>query len=345
MHASSFEAHDCLSGRAGTIAASQLCYCHVVACVDETYLSRKAISHGAAFANALGAELILIHVLETKQESRIPPDPVEWDLRCRQAQVHVEELIQGWAGDVERIQARVMEGRVTDRICSWLRDHLDDLTVLCTYGNNGATTGDLGSKTRRIIDCAPGSILLVPAWVEDAHMAHYRRMVVPLDGSSRAERALPVALRLAEAQNAELLLVHAVPEPELTETGPLEAEGVELQGRLLRRNERVGRDYLDHIRAAIAGRDVRVRTLIVRGGDTRHLISRAITDESADLAVIASHGHSGHADTSTGSVAAHLIAHTRVPLLIVRDPSAVPKLSRRGAQRGASRRLRGRAAA
>ncbi|RME69116.1 MAG: hypothetical protein D6782_00210, partial [Alphaproteobacteria bacterium] len=40
----------------------------------------------------------------------------------------------------------------------------------------------------------------------------------------------------------------------------------------------------------------------MHGGDPRHLLVRALSDERADLMVLASHGHSGHLDVGTGSV-------------------------------------------
>jgi K+-sensing histidine kinase KdpD len=54
--------------------------------------------------------------------------------------------------------------------------------------------------------------------------APYRRVVVPLDGSRWAESVLPLAVRLAKASEAELLLVHVVPTPEMIEARPLEVE-------------------------------------------------------------------------------------------------------------------------
>ena len=39
----------------------------------------------------------------------------------------------------------------------------------------------------------------------------FRRILVPLDGSARAERALPMAARLAQASGGLLFLVRVVP--------------------------------------------------------------------------------------------------------------------------------------
>ena len=220
---------------------------------------------------------------------------------------------------MQGIHTQVFEGRAADQICIWAQAHQVDLMVLCSHGEGNATKWDLGNTARRIVERARGSVLLVPAHVEESPIVRYRRLLVPLDGSSRAESAILIAVRLAEAQKAELLLVHVVPEPELTEIGPLEPEDIELRKRLVRRNQRVAQEYLDRIRARLVDKGVPIRTLILQGGDVRHTLARAIVDEAADLAVVASHGRSGHIDTAAGNVTAYLIGHTPIPLLVVRS--------------------------
>src|SRR3546814_8945346 len=55
----------------------------------------------------------------------------------------------------------------------------------------------------------------------------YQRILVPLDGSRWAESVLPLAARIARAANAEILLAHVVPAPEMIEARPLEMEDKE----------------------------------------------------------------------------------------------------------------------
>ena len=301
------------------VDATQRRYRRVCAFVDATPRAPTVIQHGITIANALNAELSLVHMLEAGPTGGPPADPVEWNLRRREAHAHVEKLAQEGGKRTTAIQTQVVEGLAANQVCTWTQDHHIDLTVLSTHGPNDAAEWDIGQTARQIIDHAPGSILLVPASIEDGCEVHYQRLLVPLDGSSRAESALPMAVRVAQAEHAELLLVHAVPEPELTAIGPVELEDVELRARLMHRNEQVAKDYLDQICARIADKGVSVRTMMLRGGDARRLLFRAIDDKAADLVVLASHGRSGHVDVAIGSVAAYLIAHAHVPLLIIRS--------------------------
>lgn len=304
--------------REGTARKALRCN-HVVIAIDDSHNSQKAIPYGIAVANALGAGVVLLRILEPSERNGKLTDPVEWQLLRQQARSQIETLAGQQTREIEYIETEVQEGRPSDQICRWARDHNVSLTVVCSQGGGRANAQELGRTARCVIEHAQGSVLLVPASVAERDAVHYRRIFVPLDGSSRAESALPVALRLAEAQPAEIFLIHAVPEPELTEVGPLEAEDIELRARLLRRNERVARSYLDRVRARITGRGVPVQILLLCGGDARYLLMRAFIDQRADLVVMASHGHGGHVDIPLGGVASHMIAQIPMPLLLIRD--------------------------
>src|ERR1035437_563336 len=293
----------------------------IAACVDTSVMGRKVIAHATAVAKALGAELTLIHVLETRSVGEIPPDPVEWEIRRREAWNSVERIV-GERDYSVKAQVQVIEGQPAEQIGLWARDHNVDLTVLCTHGENHSTGGDLGNTVRKVLDHATGSLLLVPYSVADTDVVHYRRILVPLDGSSRAESAVPLAVRLAQAHQGEVVLLHVVPVPELTEVGPLEAEALDLRERLVRRNERVAHEYLDRIRGHVADQGIAVRGLVLRDGDVRRRLARSVVDEAADLVVLSSHGRSGHADVPHGSIAAYQMAHSTTPLLIVRHRPA-----------------------
>ena len=182
---------------------------------------------------------------------------------------------------------------------------------------------------RTLLDQMPGSVLIVHAPVAiHTSVGRYRRLLVPVDGSSRAESAVPLAARIAASAAAELLVAHVVPAPGLTEIGPPDAEDIDLQDRITRRNERVAMAYLDRLRARLATIGSPPRTIVVRDGDVRTSLERLVEDESVDLVVLSSHGHTGRAGVPYGSVTADLVLHSSVPLLIVR-----PRTTRTHTQR------------
>jgi len=299
----------------------------IAACLDGSEMGECVLPHARAMASALGGPLTLLRVLEGSPGAsggeRL--DPVEWEILRREARDYLERLAERGRRDGSADIA-VVEGQAAEEISFWVRNHGVALTVLSSHGNGGKTLWSLASTARKLIDAGPGSFVLVPSLGGPRDgVARYRRLLVPLDGSALAESVVPFALRLAETHRAELLLAHVVPALELTQFGPPDAEDLELRERLMRRNERVGGQYLDRLRAQIASADVELRSLVLRGGDARSRLAGVITEEEIDLVVLSARGHTSRLDAALGSVTSYLVAHAGVPLLIVRRYAAASR--------------------
>lgn len=289
----------------------------VLACLDASASMRRLIPHAMAVAEALKAPLTLLHVLDLPPRSDGLPDPVEWDIRRQEACGRVRRAVGEGRSLSPRLDVRIVEGRPVDQICRSIRELDASITVVGTKANESAADWELGETTRRLIDRCRRALLLVPPSVDVAPEVRYRRLLVPLDGSRMAESVLPLAVRLARAAGAELLLAHVIPTPELTETGPLEADDHRLRKQIGERNERVARKYVEQIRSRLACSELAVRSLVLREGDVRSALARLIEDERVDLLVMSAHGRSSRSDVACGSVAAYIITHARTPLLVV----------------------------
>jgi nucleotide-binding universal stress UspA family protein len=169
--------------------------------------------------------------------------------------------------------------------------------------------------------------------------------MVPLDCSRRAETALPAAVALADACGAELVMAHAVPEPAITEIGPLDEADIALSRSVTERNRKAAERYMSMLHGRLALDQRPIRTLIVSGVEPRHELVRAAQDEAADLIVLSAKGAGGYLDQALGSVADFLVTHLGKPLLIVRPgPDRKPPPSATaGLHEPAETRPRGRA--
>jgi len=295
----------------------------VVACVDASESGQKIVPHALSAATAFDAALTLLRVIEPPPAGSLPQDPVEWGIRCRAVREDLGRLAEHHRGDGVRIEAEIAEGQPAEQIRSWACDHRVELIVLGTDGEHGtARKRRLGNTAQSLADMECGSLLFVPPSTAAMPACVYRRVLVPLDGSCRAESVLPRVIRLAQAQDAEVLLAHAVPVPELTEIGPLEAEDLDLRERLVRRNELVGQRYLNRIRARLADSGVSVRGIVLRGGDIRSELVDLATREHVDLIVLAAHGRTGRDDVPYGSLTGFMMTHSAMPLLVVRPEPA-----------------------
>jgi len=294
----------------------------VLACIDESPLAGKVALHAVAVARCLGAPVTLLRVLEARSAGESRADPVEWAIRRHEAREALRQLAGAAKAGGDGVDIQVVEGQTAEQLCRGAEHHAADFIVLGTHGESSPIDCSLGGTARQVVERASGSVLLVPPTAEGEPTGRYRSMLVPLDGSSRAESVLPLAVRLATACQAQLLLAHVVPVPELTEIAPLEAEDIELRERVVRRNERVARTYLDRLRARLVQEGLPIRTLLLRNGEVRTRLTRAVAENSVDLVVLSADGRSGHVDLPYGSVTAHLMMRTTAPLLIVRNKPA-----------------------
>lgn len=141
------------------------------------------------------------------------------------------------------------------------------------------------------------------------------RIVVALDGSELAERALEPARELARRLDAPLHLVR-VADVTRFQFGKNEAalEYAAL-GRELDDEEVEAARYLAEVAARLAADGAAPTTEVSRGFAARQLVDLA---RPSDLLVMASHGRSGPRRWLLGSVAEEVVRHATAPVLLVR---------------------------
>jgi len=296
---------------------------HLLVCLDRSPESECLIRHAAALAKALRARVTFIHVLESGPREGLPhpADAVDWRLRRQEARRYLSEIMSKSFRENLQIEMALAEGRAFEEIQAWSKSHSVDLTILSTHGEKGRTVCGLSGTAYKLIDGSSGSFLVVPAGEPGevpASEASYKRILVPLDGSLHAESALPIAAQLAAAHHSELVLAHVVAVPELIRSGLPTAEDRALEQAVVERNESVARNYLDEIRTRMQHPRFKAQTYLSCRGSPREELLRFIHDEAIDLVVLSAHGATGATDRALGSVAAHLVAHARVPLLLSR---------------------------
>jgi nucleotide-binding universal stress UspA family protein len=144
----------------------------------------------------------------------------------------------------------------------------------------------------------------------------FQRILVPLDGSLRAERAIPVAARLASASHSSIVLVRVIDvfldfSWQIAGVPPDETDALEVA----RANANA---YLEEMAEVdvVRGLDVTTRVLEGRPADAILHVAQSI---QADLIVMSSHGHTGLKRWVLGSVAQVIERHSSIPVLLLRD--------------------------
>lgn len=298
---------------------------HVLACVNGDACTQAVLAHGAALAKALSARLTVIHVLELAANQE-PMDPVEWTLHhydkveyLDSCLTHLNEL---------SAEAVIVAGCPAARISDWAQEHDVKLIVLGRGAQDLAPSASLGDTARRVAECAMASVLLVPALATVHPPICYQKLLIPLDGSCRAECTLPLGLKVAALAQAKIVLLHAAGHIDLIERDKFNSQAMALRTQLYRHNEAAGQHYLEYLLARLpqsASADIR----LLPSGDARQALLAATQQEQPDLVVLAAAGKSGHADMALGSVADYLIHRLCLPVLLVRHetPPSKPALA------------------
>lgn len=147
----------------------------------------------------------------------------------------------------------------------------------------------------------------------------YRHIIVAIDNSLTARKALDEAITLAKVHNARLDIVHAIDE-QLVHV--FHADGIttsnanELKHVLVSNGEELVDQAAELARAS--GVDAHPRVLRGHGEHADEQIAEALQDSGADLLVIGSHGRRGVRRLLLGSIAENLVRKAGISVLIVR---------------------------
>ncbi len=156
----------------------------------------------------------------------------------------------------------------------------------------------------------------------------FQRIIVPLDGSTGAERAIPVAARLARASGGSLVFVRAVLPP--VDLGKFVTPHTAVWERQAYETQRAqAASYLVSAMLTHTNDPAGIETdLVVATGLAAPTICSSARREHADLIVMYSYGETGLMRWMFGSVARETARHSPVPVLMLQGRGAVLSVSR-----------------
>jgi len=218
----------------------------------------------------------------------------------------------------------LLEGHPPQRILEHAHEHGADLIVLSSHGKDGLSGWNLGSVAQKTALRSRVSTLVIRAYGAQSacwHEPAFRRVLVPLDGSQRAECAISPATALARFLGAELVFAHVVvrSRPYFPRQGPAPSEDTDLIEQLGERQQDAAAQYFDRLRARL---HVPARTRIVLSDQATVSLYDLVREEQADLVVMSAHGHTGTTRWPHGRATAHFLLHGATHLLIVQDLAA-----------------------
>ncbi len=213
------------------------------------------------------------------------------------------------------VLASVEEGPIADALRGYALRHAVDLIVMATHARRGMARAFFGDITGQLIRETGIPVLVVrpPSLATElVDGPCYKRILVPLDGSSLAEQSLEPALTLAALEQAQVTLLRVVTPGK---TPPGTEAGASPSGRSAGVDE--AERYLSKVRMALASRDVRIHSAVVVADDIPRAIAGFAEASDEDLIAIATHGRGMMARAIAGSVADRVMSEGMLSMLVV----------------------------
>jgi nucleotide-binding universal stress UspA family protein len=250
-------------------------------------------------------------------EDRVQEIQDAWTRTAKADMDEAEALLSGSGVTVEQV---VAEGEPDEEIVAAAARRGVQMIAMASHGRGAVGRAIFGSVADRVARTAPVPVLILRPPDEDVvPSVAVSRIVVPLDGSEIAARALPVASELAEHLAAPVHVIRAV---DAALSLPM-ASGVFGAGPVVDANvtdqiwEEAEAEARSTVTAAVSqlqseGVDASGGIVI---GSPFFAISEAI--EPGDLLTLTSHGRGGVRRWLLGSVAEKLVREAKAPVMLV----------------------------
>ncbi len=333
--------------------------------LDGSTLAERAIPHAEQFARIFGSSIILLEVLDPTSFHENPNaiDPLRWQIHKTEADMYMkgiaarvrenlgESALDPNSGESAhtaekktRVDYSIREGKTAENIVNFAHTEAIDLLVISTHGSGGLSRWNISSVTQKVINLIYLPVLIVRAYnqpeTEDTRV-RYRRILLPIDSSRRAECALPAGIALARGEpplesavdannlspqasapadsslHCNLLLAAVIKPPEIPIPEPYPVEIEHLSEQLMQVSRETVNNYVNEMKKRLS---VDCEAIVVENKSVSSAIQElANQQEDIDLVVLCAHGYTGQSNWPYGSVARNYMEHGTKPALIIQD--------------------------
>lgn len=297
--------------------------------LDGSALAERALPPAIKIAETMAARcaageavhLVLLRVVGPV--AMVAADPMLFDELMRmgvdEARSYLHTVVSSLTPENVVVETQAISGSAADAIVHYAEDNEVDLIIMSSHGRTGSSRWVYGSVAEKVLHHAPCAAIIIRAHV-GVEMFANRKLLVPLDGSALAERALEPALTIASAVDSDVTLLRVVAGPEplpqgMTPTGEALGASMDMAGR-----ERAEAEtYLQHIYSSRPNQHL-FFDVVSTTGDIADAIVTYADSHGADLIVMSSHGRSGIGRWLHGSVAEKVLRGANCATLIIRSP-------------------------
>ncbi|GAB3419163.1 hypothetical protein GCM10027435_20100 [Haloparvum alkalitolerans] len=283
-------------------------YDRILVPVDGSEGAAAVLEHVGELARRVDADVELLFVADTARDSVTLVEGDVVDALVSEGEDVLADAAETLAEVGIDAETETVQGNPAPSIAEYADRYDHDLIAMATHGNSGAR-GLLGSVTEKVVRLAETPVLVARLRDDERLTAPYERVLLPTDGSPRAEAAAAHGLDLAAALGASVDALSVV-----------EEGGVGATLRSLLSDEERDRSASEAVdRVAEAGDDrglSAVRSHVERG-DPAEAIVDAVDEYDVDAVVMGTTGEHGAEKILLGGVAERTLRNAPVPVIVV----------------------------
>lgn len=281
----------------------------IVVAINDLKRGDEVIAQAASLAAPFASRVFVAELIE--QISGVIgekfTDPVMWSMAKAEAQSILNQHVRRLEELGLETSQDVVEASSVEALLQYTEQIQSDLLAIAFDSETSAP------MIRSILKHSKTPVFLTrPGWTKPT----YSNILVPLDGSQRAESSLTLATTIAKSLNAEMHLAHAVQQIELPQQSILSNEMMEIAQQLIEKNADESKRYLEHVASRLP---VSAKTHVIVNRSVTTSLHRLILNEDIDLLVLSAHGYSGEPQWPFGTVAENIVNYCKVPTILVQD--------------------------
>lgn len=305
-------------------------YDRILVPLDGSPLAEQVLPYVSRISLGMGVPVHLMQVLHPVNEEMADPahglfkSSIDAGMHD-QAIDYLDSVKRNMTG--KEITCHAVEGNVVSSIIEESDKTPRALVVMSTHGRSGVTRMLMGSITDNILHHIKNPMLIVCGHREGEPEldTNLETILVPLDGSPLAEQVLPHVAALANALELKVTLLRAVATHDqfsaATGVGRIDgASGIHFQNfeAMAQTAGNQALDYIEAQEAALRRQGVAdVDHRMIPGG-AAHVIVDAALETPDNLVAMTTHGRSGPARWTLGSVTDRVVRRSGDPVLVVR---------------------------
>ncbi|HEY9117265.1 MAG TPA: universal stress protein [Roseivirga sp.] len=297
---------------------------HILLPLDGSSLAERVLPHAVALSEAFNAKLTLLRVIHkgNEEEQNNIVNPMTWQIKKSEAEAYIKSVQNQLAEINVDSDIKILEGNPAQQIIEFARNEDVGLIILSSHGSSGVSAWNINSTVQKVLLRAFVPVMIIRAYEEDVGSLiglKYQRLLLPLDGSKRAECILPMAKSISRAQDSKVFLTHIIEAPRLPRQTPVSDEVKNIIEQLEDLNFKEANTYLAQVKDQFESD--KAETIIESSEKPSITMHNIIDREQIDLVMLSAHGYSGESRWPYGKIALSFIVYGTTPLIIMQDLS------------------------